>query len=574
VLCPPFGLEAQAAGRACRALCGQLEVAGFAVLQVDYDGTGDSAGSAGDPARVEAWQRSVLSAIDLLNASGARHVSVVGLRLGATLAASVAHERQIGALVLWDPCDSGRSYLREEVLLRAVYVADQGLDLQAPGGNADDGVVETLGTLYEAETVRAMSELAVEHSQGALASRALVLCRPERPLRRAVLERLSMPHVELADAVGQEELLSVWPLRGLVPQPTLDKIVTWLSGAAGPETSQVAVPSPQSATVSGSGGTAVVEEIRHLGPNRLFGILARPAVRVSDVTAVLLNSGKLDHVGPGRLWVDLARRWAEAGLPVLRVDLSGLGDSVVRPGQEPDVAYSRHALDDISDIATEISPEGPSALVLMGLCSGAYHSVQSGIAAGARGVLAINLVYPSTAAGGVADAAGRSGPGVPAREAAAVDRPREQRVASKALRSLAGWTGTWTRSLVNRFGPRTSEVLKRLARRVLDTKWWVLNRTGAAPRPALDLQRLVERDVDTFVISGSYEASLVTRGDRAAVRRLLRDGRFRMEVFASIDHTLFTKAARDQVLPVLTEHVVSRYAGAGRRGTQPSSPMG
>ena len=68
-------------------------------------------------------------------------------------------------------------------------------------------------------------------------------------------------------------------------------------------------------------------------------------------TVVMLNSGKLDHLGPGRLWVHLARSWARVGVAVLRVDLSGLGDSPVQEGREPDVVYSPDALDDIADIA-------------------------------------------------------------------------------------------------------------------------------------------------------------------------------------------------------------------------------
>ncbi len=71
VLCPPFGLEAQGSGRAYRALGQRLRSAGFAVLHLDYDGTGDSAGGAGDPGRLPAWLGSVRAAADLLRAGGA-----------------------------------------------------------------------------------------------------------------------------------------------------------------------------------------------------------------------------------------------------------------------------------------------------------------------------------------------------------------------------------------------------------------------------------------------------------------------------------------------------------------------
>ena len=123
VLCPPFGLESWKASRAYQVLGAQLASEGFAVLHIDYDGTGDSSGTDDDPERVEAWRRSVSDAVDLMRVGGARHVSLVGMRLGATLAASVSVDCKPDLLVLWDPCDSGRSYLREQAVLRLVYEA-------------------------------------------------------------------------------------------------------------------------------------------------------------------------------------------------------------------------------------------------------------------------------------------------------------------------------------------------------------------------------------------------------------------------------------------------------------------
>src|SRR5688572_22932114 len=62
----------------------------------------------------------------------------------------------------------------------------------------------------------------------------------------------------------------------------------------------------------------------------LHGILTEPeaARRVPDAPFVLLwNVGLHHRVGPYRIYVDLARRLAEAGYGSLRFDTSGLGDS-------------------------------------------------------------------------------------------------------------------------------------------------------------------------------------------------------------------------------------------------------
>ena len=102
-----------------------------------------------------------------------------------------------------------------------------------------------------------------------------------------------------------------------------------------PKKSPVFLLGEQTAILRSPDGEEIVEEVTCLGRNRLFGILARPTARPSGPTVVMLNSGKLDHLGPGRLWVHLARSWARVGVAVLRVDLSGLGDSPVQEGREP-----------------------------------------------------------------------------------------------------------------------------------------------------------------------------------------------------------------------------------------------
>ena len=68
--------------------------------------------------RVAAWQESIRQAMrDVRERSGARAVSLVGLRLGALLAASVACDKDVAALALIAPVLSGRAYARELLTL-------------------------------------------------------------------------------------------------------------------------------------------------------------------------------------------------------------------------------------------------------------------------------------------------------------------------------------------------------------------------------------------------------------------------------------------------------------------------
>ena len=55
----------------------------------------------------------------------------------------------------------------------------------------------------------------------------------------------------------------------------------------------------------------------------------------ATATVVLCNTGSVNHVGPGRLYVTVARYWASLGFTVVRVDLGHAGDSVhVDPATE------------------------------------------------------------------------------------------------------------------------------------------------------------------------------------------------------------------------------------------------
>ena len=124
VLCPSFAREDHKGHNAFQVLAERLVSQGLAVLRFDYDGMGDSAGSNHDPGRVDAWLRSTADAIALVRRFGVPRVSLVGMRIGATIAAHAASDDgDIDQLVLWDACLSGRAFLREQQLLSVLKLA-------------------------------------------------------------------------------------------------------------------------------------------------------------------------------------------------------------------------------------------------------------------------------------------------------------------------------------------------------------------------------------------------------------------------------------------------------------------
>jgi pimeloyl-ACP methyl ester carboxylesterase len=93
-----------------RQLAVRLSQSGHHVLRFDYYGTGDSLGAERD-GDVASWRDDIETAVtELKDMTGVAKVSLVGLRLGANLAAEVSarHPDDIDSLVLWEPLPAGK----------------------------------------------------------------------------------------------------------------------------------------------------------------------------------------------------------------------------------------------------------------------------------------------------------------------------------------------------------------------------------------------------------------------------------------------------------------------------------
>ncbi|MCC7053623.1 MAG: alpha/beta fold hydrolase [Gemmatimonadaceae bacterium] len=114
VLCHPAPQEYSQTYWAFNKLAGMLASAGFHVLRFDYGGTGDSSGESAD-ARLAQWVGDIGTAVqELRDLAGVRRISLVGMRVGAALAArATAAGVRVRDLVLWEPVVSGPAYLAE-----------------------------------------------------------------------------------------------------------------------------------------------------------------------------------------------------------------------------------------------------------------------------------------------------------------------------------------------------------------------------------------------------------------------------------------------------------------------------
>lgn len=108
----------------------------------------------------------------------------------------------------------------------------------------------------------------------------------------------------------------------------------------------------------------------------LVGILTTPGTPVDNTelpVVILLNAGLIHRVGPNRIYVKIARALAAQGFRVLRLDLSGIGESMPRvdnlPTQQRVVADVRDAMDTLA------RTHGAQRFILMGHCAGAIFSL-------------------------------------------------------------------------------------------------------------------------------------------------------------------------------------------------------
>lgn len=408
LFCPSFGWEEQCSYRGLRVWAQTLARAGYPAATFNLPGGGDSGGSPRDPGQLDAWTAAVCRAAGWLSgATGADRVCAIGMGLGGLLACrAVAAGATIDDLVLWGVPAQGRLWLREQRTY-ATMVASRRPEDHRPEVD-DEGKLEYIGFVLTDETAGEIGALRLTDLDipNAGDRRILLLGRdgiaPDARLRE---------HFEQAGAAvsvndtGDYSELTLDPQRAQAPAATIAKTTAWLSkAAAGSEPpSRPQTPGGQPTEPAGStielpwNGAAVRETALSLeGPSgEMFAILTEGVgVDPAPVCAVWLNGGALRHTGPNRAWVEAARRWAARGVPTVRVDLRGIGDSDGHEGcvTNPDL-YAPVRTRETLAIVDQLSERGlPARYVLGGLCSGAYWSLHAALEdERIAGMLLINL---------------------------------------------------------------------------------------------------------------------------------------------------------------------------------------
>jgi alpha-beta hydrolase superfamily lysophospholipase len=368
LLCPALCSDGLTAHRQFRLLAKSLANAGYPTLRFDYPGTGDSCDSECDADLWTIWLRSIHAAADWLRGTtGARRLVLCGLRLGATLAGSAAEQRaDVAGLVLLAPIVRGRT-----------FVSQMKIEAKLANSIDENGFLEVHGLLLSPATIRTIA--AVELDRVVLprdCAAAIFNQAPSLALERCAFNwKQNGAAVTQADFSGFEPMLRPRFMSHEAPAK-VGRVTEWLCRVMPAVPAAASAAWPLSAILRPPG----CEELPvRFGPNRsLFGILCRPENRYTDLAVVIVNGGGDPHHGCARASVDIARRFAAAGIASFRMDFAGLGDSVTPDDGETHVFETDRRADVVAAIET-LAGMGFCRFAVNGLCSGAFHAFHAAL---------------------------------------------------------------------------------------------------------------------------------------------------------------------------------------------------
>jgi exosortase A-associated hydrolase 1/exosortase A-associated hydrolase 2 len=386
----PFAEEMNKSRRMAALQARAFAARGVAVLQVDLQGCGDSAGDFGE-ARWEGWKADLAAACAWISERTGCQAGLWGLRLGALLALDYARWAQhpLERLLLWQPVTNGAAFLTQFLRLR---LAGEMLHEQQDGGGtaalraqlAAGAPLDVAGyTLHPALAAAIDAASAASMApQGCPVHWFELLAAPERPLPPAVTKL-----AEAWRAQGVDLHLHGVPGPAFWQTPEIAEAPELLtaSSAIYPPVPDAAV-SVAAALPSGAPGIERALAFECAG-ERLVGVLHAPT-QARRQGVLIVVGGPQVRTGSHRQFTLLARTLAEAGIPVLRFDYRGMGDSEGAPRAFDTAAEDiRAAMDAFFAAVPELEE-----VALWGLCDGATASAL--YAAGDARVHALAMLNP------------------------------------------------------------------------------------------------------------------------------------------------------------------------------------
>lgn len=382
VIVPGIAHEERTMNGGLVALAEALADAGLPALLMDLHGCSQSAGRLEDANIGACWREGIRAAVRHARSSGAARVIVVGVRLGAPLAAAALADEPLTALVAWAPIVSGRRYARElKLLQRATDDAAAAAGTIAIGGFSIPATVLAdiaMLDLADIETLNASCVMLRDTFEG---------------LNAPWLARLGERGVMVQEQVSTQ--IDPWLFSAAdqppLPHEDVQGLARWCRALnderAASDESAPNRPGPRPAIEFVHQGRLVRETFVEIGPSGLTGVISEPADQTSGHPVRLLMS----TVGPGRTFADFARDEASRGNVSLRFDFAGFGTSGRGDGVQGGEPYSDEGGRDVQAAFEYLRQAGHRHVYGLGYCAGAWSMMQTAIAPELRAAVAVNV---------------------------------------------------------------------------------------------------------------------------------------------------------------------------------------
>jgi len=378
VLCPGLMMDEMSGYQSMRILADALASHGYPSLRLHYPGTGNSYDlNGGDAEYLSLWQQSINQAIDWLRERcGAERVILCGFRFGALLATTVAASRaDVAGLVLLAPVLRGRSYVRQMMI-----ETGQG-----------DGSIDASHFRLSSDTLRLINQIELRKIPLRSTCKVGIFAQTQS----GTLSECEDTWRKAGIVVDSQDFDDLKPMlrptfANNEPNAQVDTVVRWVCKTvpdyiyARPRDA----PGRKLEDTVTTGG--YVETPMFFGAEyQLFGVLCQPHLNGTHIVVIIGNQAGDPHCAGAT--VDLARQLAAGGVASLRIDFSGVGDSVAPIGSHIFETDRGSDFTAAIDVMLEL---GYQKFATAGLCSGAYHAYHGAVTDPRIGfVLAINIPF-------------------------------------------------------------------------------------------------------------------------------------------------------------------------------------
>lgn len=383
---PAFGEEMNKSRhivvRQARAMAAQ----GMTVVVPDLVGTGDSAGNL-EQVTWRGWLDDINYLADWARGQGAAQLTLWGHRMGCLLAADAAHrlEEAPHQLLYWQPVHNGKQHMAQFLRLRmAAGLSKGGAESVAflRESLLEGKPLEVAGYTLPAGLFREIESLALAKLPVPAGVRIRILEVVSEtgklllPVTATLVDQWNQAGIDCRAETVQGDPFWMTQELGFAPE-LIEKTTHQLTIGDDVDSivSSISLAEPGRAGIAAFGLSSTARSGEHAvvfscGKEQLAGVL-HGAAENSVLGVLIVVGGPQYRVGSHRQFVYLAQFLASHGVPVLRFDYRGMGDS------SGELHGFEHVNDDIRSAIDALQGECPQVtdVVIWGLCDAATAAV-------------------------------------------------------------------------------------------------------------------------------------------------------------------------------------------------------